>query len=125
MKTVMRRTGKTTRLINSAIESLFQLGAIVVPTYEEIYIKKIPTIHSPILPACPPIVDEDWQCGFSTQENLFKGIIDRLNKEHNKQFDVYERFIWLKSSGLTVNNIKKVKKVNNGIQQEKSNGFSN
>lgn len=87
----MRATGKTTRLINEAIEQLFLYGKILVPINSQY--EKITSIGNYI--GFPIIIEQD-RTDDNTQKELFDKIIARLELEHKGQFEVEKKIIKLK-----------------------------
>ena len=78
----MRKTGRTTRAIDLAIQKLFELGSIEVPlaiSPQERYRKErgltVRQIES-------FMYDPDSHIGPNVQRDLFKNIIKRLKTEH-------------------------------------------
>ena len=70
----MRRSGKTTRLVDYAIQSLFSTGYIKVPSIHE--------LKEGLYRESNIIVDEDAGVGDNIQKHLFDVIMCRLEVEH-------------------------------------------
>lgn len=72
-----RRTGKTTRTVNLAIEKLFEYGSIIIPFQHELqqennFIRGSRT---------PLIIDPDWEKSPTVQLELLRRVIKRLHHE--------------------------------------------
>lgn len=72
----MRKSGKTTLIIDSAIQKLFSEGVIYVPTKHEL-INGSKSNYNFI----KWIIDPDWNLG-SAQNDLLRRLTNRLNTEH-------------------------------------------
>lgn len=88
----MRRSGKTTRDIDQAVQDLFNKGSVYVPTKTEInqstesYNRKLPENS---------VMDTQWLLGMA-QEDFFSRLVKRLSIEHNGNFEVKGRIITFK-----------------------------
>lgn len=82
----MRRSGKTTRTIDEAIQILFTKGAIKIPNSQEID-RLPPGRTSAYLKENNWILDPDWTTG-SAQEDLYRRIFNRLEIEHPNRYTV-------------------------------------
>lgn len=84
---VLRRSGKTTRTIDQAIQALFKYGIIYVPLNTE----KLHGILA-IGDFGPEqiIIDQDAHISNRVQEHLLNSIFRRLQIEHQDQFRVTE-----------------------------------
>ncbi|MBB1150266.1 hypothetical protein H4K35_09010 [Myroides sp. NP-2] len=76
----MRRSGRTTRIVDEAIQQLFTKGSIYVPTktHLEENLKDTRSVKKNM----NYIVDPDWDKGYA-QRDLFSRILKRLELEHN------------------------------------------
>lgn len=79
-----RCTGKTTRVINDAVERLFQFKEIFIPNKN--HLKNNINFFNRITDTTI-IIDEDWNEGIA-QEEMFYRLLDRLKIEHSEQFNV-------------------------------------
>jgi len=75
------KTGKTTRVVDAAIQRLFARGVIKVPMRPG-----IEKMSSGAFKDC--IVDPDWETSYSVQRSLFSRILRRLSSEHKGQYIV-------------------------------------
>lgn len=89
-----RRTGKTTRIIDKAIQTLFTKGEILVPFTSSFNTLKGFKRGTLILDPIEGDLDSE------NQRNLFARIMDRLEREHPDDFDFNEKVgrIFLKKS---------------------------
>lgn len=79
----MRINGKTTRMVDVAIQELFTNGSIYIPT--KTHLEQNIKDRCSIKKHMNYIVDPDWDKGRS-QEQLFRTILKRLRSEHNLDF---------------------------------------
>lgn len=91
-----RRNGKTTRLVNAAIEQLFDKGKIIIPPYHSLespdsYVKYL--IEQGFVHGENVIVDEDYDVGINVQDHLFGTIVKRLKNENQYQYEIKNRII--------------------------------
>lgn len=97
----MRRSGKTTRDIDSSIQTLFTEGKIYIPTKTE-YLSYVKVCLNPIESIQHKlhqilqyvVVDSDYNEGFA-QEDFRNRLIQRLKIEHKQQFEIEGRWIKL------------------------------
>lgn len=84
----MRQSGKTTRTIDEAIQTLFTEGKIWIPTKSGIKnfynSKRILKVEEREKLIKIMIIDPDWEEGLS-QDNLTRRIARRINIEHFEQ----------------------------------------
>lgn len=71
----MRATGRTTRMIDNAIQCLFEQGNIIVPS-KHIKDENLRSIKYRIF------IDLDSRVGNKAQEHFLKKLLNRLNQEH-------------------------------------------
>lgn len=88
----MRRTGRTTRVIDVAIQKLFENGCIVIPSRDNLtegrnlYVKgKSEKIIQDL------VIDPDYNEGSSVQIVLFEKILRRLEVEHDRRLFTIDR----------------------------------
>ena len=72
-----RKTGKTTKTVDEAIQFLFKSGNICIPSYSKL--TQVNPVSSSIINA---FIDPDAHINSSVQENLWGKILDRLRFEH-------------------------------------------
>ena len=81
-----RRTGKTTRMVDQAIQELFRYGRIRIPNQSDI----LNSVH--ITNMAPQytyvIIDPDYIEDTHIQQDLFKKIVKRLDNEHKVNLSV-------------------------------------
>jgi hypothetical protein len=95
----MRRSGRTTRLVDAAIQTLFTEGEIYIPFSRWVEDKVGRLGYSPEeLQKRDRFIDwiEGGEMHNNTQIYLRNKILDRLHLEHNGQFEVYNEWIRLK-----------------------------
>ena len=85
----MRRSGKTTRKVDKAIQVLFTEGGIFIPSYTYL-IKDNYDDYVKIDLAL--IIDPDWLNNHNAQENLKFLILRRLKTEHSYNNDIDSYF---------------------------------
>lgn len=83
----MRRDGKTTRLIDAAVQALFADGEIYILTNKGVdavddggRIRGLPE-------ATPFFVDPDYSQGNMAQRDFYNRLVSRLSNEHRGQFE--------------------------------------
>ena len=86
----MRRSGKTTRAVDNAIQVLFKYGAIYIPTKTQIKNNDFDGI-----PYSQIVKDEDWYEG-KAQDEFARRIYNRLQIEHRHLEIKFSRSGWLK-----------------------------
>lgn len=94
----MRRTGKTTRLINKAIEDLFEHKIIYIPSSGILFSS---VNQDELVTNCKKyktFIEPDVEKGNMAQENFKTRLINRLVLEHNGQFEVSKDFIEIKKN---------------------------
>lgn len=92
----MRRSGKTTRLIDHAIQVLFKEGRILAPiTWDYDYMVKVG--EDKLL-----MIDEDWKRGNRAQTDFIERLLKRLESEHRLSKYLDKR----NSSGITIISLK-------------------
>lgn len=75
----MRRTGKTTRLVNDAIEHLFNSGIIIIPMTKPRLLK-----IDELIPTGNYVIDADSDINWlGVQQYLKNKILDRMKLEHS------------------------------------------
>jgi len=82
----MRKTGKTTRVIDDAIQKLFIVGKITVPSksiLERDSFYRGRKVNSDVI-----IVDPDWRISNTVQRDLFERIARRVHVEHSQSVDI-------------------------------------
>lgn len=89
----MRRTGKTTRKIDEAIQELFKHGRIIVPNPQEADSNLFNNMVSVKYSDVPVFIDEDHQKGNMAQEYFKDKLLSRLHAEHNGYFDVKHNYL--------------------------------
>lgn len=90
----MRRTGKTTRSVDKAIQKLFRYGEITVPSKGQIDSGTLDVgIEEGTI-----IVDPDWMDGDRVQDHLRSRILRRLQEEHKPDIEISNSRIILKKS---------------------------
>jgi len=80
-----RKNGKTTRVIDEAIQFLFKSYVIVVPPYSKLMRLKREKKTLAILNS---FIDPDWKLGPNVQSNLMDRIISRIKIEH---YNTYQK----------------------------------
>ncbi|RDY58019.1 hypothetical protein [Flagellimonas nanhaiensis] len=91
----MRRTGKTTRLVDLAIQTLFEKGEIFIADMKWIESERRGFTSDEIADR-DKFIDE-IDASQRIQNHLMSRILKRLESEHHGQFEVNGRFIRLKS----------------------------
>lgn len=90
-----RRSGKTTRTIDHAIQVLFTKGKIYIPSRQELKDDIEENSEGKINKLMDFVIaDYDWHMG-RAQDDMKKGLIKRLQSEHNSQFVVRGNWIEL------------------------------
>lgn len=83
----MRRSGKTTRTVDEAIQKLFNQGEIWIPTMSGI--KHMNEKHFPKEKKEQlmkfSVIDDEWELSQMVQKHLEKRIVNRLMIEHQQQ----------------------------------------
>jgi len=85
----MRRDGKTTRLINDAIEEMFKKGKICVPLKHPKSIKELKDAMAKDFfkdTKTKIFIDEDSKITNSIQKNFRERLVRRLDTEHTGYF---------------------------------------
>ena len=75
------RTGKTTRAVDEAIQTLFQKGKIYIPSFAELS-NQAPFPEPLVNMFDYMIVDPDWEKGGTVQRHLETCILNRFSREH-------------------------------------------
>lgn len=86
----MRRSGKTTKIIDAAIQQLFTEGEIWIPSKYKIRSVDVYDVkHFEFNEEykVKAVIDEDWNKGYA-QEDLSERIIRRIDLEHKYQYEI-------------------------------------
>lgn len=78
-----RRIGKTTRVIDKAIQDLYKYGELVVPKNDALADRNFIFDDDRAI-----AVDPDWRCSPYVQKELFHSVLKRLKSEHPNQYTV-------------------------------------
>ncbi len=85
----MRRSGKTTRLVDEAIQQLFEVGNLYLPTSNDIQTGFGKYLYDPdLVKLMQKFIDPDFRPGNQAQLDFIERVNKRLESEH---YGVFER----------------------------------